>query len=199
MMIERIFAVILFFLLFPILLIIVCCIVIEGIFNTRAWGSVFYHEKRYSKGKLFTMYKFRTFYPVAITQKTKKGGFSSFEKKPENITNMGRLLRRYYLDELPQIINVIKGNMRFVGPRPLAEEYYQLHINHGNISKKELFAGWTGPWQSEKGHILSLEDMIRVENEYYYRINKLNGFQKIFYNSGIVLRTFKIIAEGKSI
>lgn len=77
-------------------------------------GPVFYRGERVGRfGKAFRIYKFRTM--VAGADKT---GASSTPEDDPRITKMGRVLRRYKLDELPQLINVLKGEMSFVGPRP---------------------------------------------------------------------------------
>ena len=77
-------------------------------------GSVFYRGERVGRfGKPFKIYKFRT-----MVADADKAGASSTPEDDPRITEMGRLLRRYKLDELPQLINVLKGEMSFVGPRP---------------------------------------------------------------------------------
>jgi len=77
-------------------------------------GPVFYKGRRVGRyGKPFSMYKFRTM----VLNADKLGGSSTPDDDPR-ITSVGRVLRRYKLDELPQLINVFKGEMSFVGPRP---------------------------------------------------------------------------------
>jgi lipopolysaccharide/colanic/teichoic acid biosynthesis glycosyltransferase len=77
-------------------------------------GHVFYKGRRVGRhGKPFSMYKFRTM----VLNADKLGGSSTPDDDPR-ITSVGRMLRRYKLDEVPQLINVFKGEMSFVGPRP---------------------------------------------------------------------------------
>lgn len=77
-------------------------------------GSIFYRGKRIGRyGKPFKIYKFRTM----VINAEKLGGPSTADDDPR-ITKFGRFLRKYKLDELPQLINVLKGEMSFVGPRP---------------------------------------------------------------------------------
>lgn len=82
-------------------------------------GPAFYNQKRVGKdNKIFTCFKFRTMY-----LESDKKGFTPTEKDDQRITPIGRLLRKTNIDELPQIINVLLGDMSFVGPRPHALAY----------------------------------------------------------------------------
>lgn len=122
-------------------------------------GPILYSGKRYGhKGKVFAAYKFRTM--VADAEKRidsvkalndTKGAFFKAKKDPR-VTRVGRFLRRYSLDEFPQFLNVLRGEMSVVGPRPLAlttGEVEELERNFGETAKKRanLLPGITGLWQ----------------------------------------------------
>ncbi len=86
-------------------------------------GSVFFRQTRVGQnGKLFKIYKFRTM----VEDAEKLGALVTREKDPR-ITKIGKLLRKYKLDELPQLINVLKGEMSLVGPRPEVPKYVKLY------------------------------------------------------------------------
>jgi len=86
-------------------------------------GPVFFKAQRTGRyGKPFKMYKFRTM----VVDAEKLGGSSTAENDPR-LTKVGRFLRKYEFDELPQLINVLMGEMSFVGPRPEVEEYTRLY------------------------------------------------------------------------
>lgn len=86
-------------------------------------GPVFYRGRRVGRfGRPFRIYKFRTM----VVNAESIGGSSTSENDPR-ITRAGNILRRYKLDELPQLINVLIGDMSFVGPRPEVEEYTRLY------------------------------------------------------------------------
>ena len=92
-------------------------------------GSVFYISKRSGrKGRFFNFYKFRSMYNNAdihkesLRHRSEVGGPVFKIRNDPRITSIGRFLRRYSLDELPQLINVLKGDMSLVGPRPLPVE-----------------------------------------------------------------------------
>ena len=89
---------------------VVCAVLIKW----DSTGPVYYRAPRVGRRrKLFTMYKFRTM----VTDADKRGGSSTPDDDPR-ITRVGHFLRRYKLDELPQLINVLTGDMSLVGPRP---------------------------------------------------------------------------------
>lgn len=86
-------------------------------------GSIFFRQIRVGKdGKGFRIYKFRTM----IVNAEKMGIITIGERDPR-ITNSGYFLRKYKLDELPQLINVLKGEMSFVGPRPEVRKYVEMY------------------------------------------------------------------------
>jgi len=85
-------------------------------------GPVFYRGERVGlNGRLFRIYKFRTM--IVDAEKT---GVSSTSDDDPRITRIGKFLRKYKLDELPQLINVLKGEMSFVGPRPEVKKFTDL-------------------------------------------------------------------------
>jgi lipopolysaccharide/colanic/teichoic acid biosynthesis glycosyltransferase len=103
--------------LFPILLIIALLIKVDSP------GSVFYRGTRTGmNGKVFQIFKFRTMVPNA----DKLGGLSTAKDDPR-VTKIGKVLRRHKLDELPQLFNVLKGEMSIVGPRPEMPDYTALY------------------------------------------------------------------------
>jgi len=113
--IEFIFAIILTILFLPVMLLISIMI------KLTSRGSVIYKQQRIGKnGRVFILYKFRTMIPEAESDGPKWA-----EEQDERVTIIGRFLRRTHLDELPQLINVIKGDLSFVGPRPERPEFVE--------------------------------------------------------------------------
>jgi len=108
-------------------------------------GPVLFAQKRVGlHGKLFTMYKFRT-----MTVETSAYDFSPRAGSDSRVTRAGRFLRRTSLDELPQLINVIRGEMSLVGPRPempfIVEQYGPLED-----ARHKVKPGMTGIWQTSR-------------------------------------------------
>jgi len=116
-------------------------------------GSVFYRGKRVGfHGKPFRIFKFRTM----VTNAEKLGGPSTADDDPR-ITKTGRLLRKYKLDELPQLINVLKGEMSFVGPRPEVQHYVDMFTEEEKaiLNVRPGITDWASLWNPDEGAILA--------------------------------------------
>ena len=126
-MIKRLFDII--FSLFGLILVSFLLLVIAFLIKRESPGPAFYRGERIGKdGKSFKIFKFRTMVPEA----EKLGGPSTALNDPR-LTKIGKFLRTYKLDELPQLINILKGEMSFVGPRPQVKEYVQLYNEEEKI------------------------------------------------------------------
>ncbi|KFF58387.1 polyprenyl glycosylphosphotransferase, partial [Cryobacterium sp. MLB-32] len=133
-------------------------------------GPVVFRQKRVGlNGQIFTMLKFRSMVTDAEallaglqTQKRTEGNSVLFKMKNDpRVTSAGRILRRYSLDELPQLFNVLGGSMSLVGPRPPLEREvneYEKHVHRRFLVKP----GITGPWQVGGRSNLSWEDTVRL-------------------------------------
>lgn len=124
-LIKRFLDIILAVILLPFLFAII--IVIGPFIYLEDGGSIFYVSKRLGKrGKVFKMYKFRTMKENSKDIRNADG--STFNSKNDpRVTKIGRILRRTSIDELPQIINVLRGEMSFIGPRPDLPEHMMLY------------------------------------------------------------------------
>ena len=136
-------------------------------------GSVFYRSRRVGKkGMVFDCLKFRTMHVgadeamegIAHLNERKGGPLFKIANDPR-VTPFGRFLRRYSLDELPQLLNVLKGEMSLVGPRPpIIQEYRQYQLGH--LRKLEVMPGITGLWQICARQDPSFESYIKYDLEY---------------------------------
>lgn len=169
----------------PILLVVACLIRLK-----MPGGSVLFKQKRVGQhGRLFTVYKFRSM-TVAGEGKT-----SIAAAEESRITPLGEKLRRYKLDELPELWNVLKGDMSFVGPRPDVPGYAdKLKGEDRNILK--LKPGITGPaslkYRNEEELLSNVSDPIAYNNDviypdkiklnlyYYYHYSFVKDIQMIF-------------------
>ena len=131
-------------------------------------GPIFYRQWRVGqRGRLFRMYKFRTMV-VDAEQKhhelmVAQAGLHKLENDPR-VTVIGKWLRKYSLDELPQLFNVLRGEMSLVGPRPWAL-YDALRLS--NKARLNALPGITGAWQVEgRSHVLDLEAVTKWDLDY---------------------------------
>ena len=156
--------------LLPIIIIVkISCLI------SKDYNSIFYTQTRIGKnGKEFKLYKFRSMIPNAdeVLKKILKNPIYKDEwernQKLENdprITKMGKILRKTSLDELPQMINVLKGDMSMIGPRPLVKG--ELDAHHGNHAIYESVRPGISGWWAVNGRSATTYEK-RLELEYYY-------------------------------
>jgi lipopolysaccharide/colanic/teichoic acid biosynthesis glycosyltransferase len=172
-------------------------ILIAGCIMLASPGPALYRQKRIGRGgKSFTFLKFRTMHPNsdvgshrAHLEKLIKGGAAPMnkldEKRDPRIIRGGGFLRKTSLDELPQLVNVLRGEMSLVGPRPCipyeAKMYLRWHAN-----RFDSLPGMTGLWQVSGKNKLSFEQMIRLDITYTKRAS-------LALDLGILLRTLPTV------
>ena len=148
-------------------------------------GDVFYRAERIGKaGKPFLMWKFRTMLTGADRM-----GPGLTEHGDPRITRVGSVLRRLSLDELPQLLNVLAGEMSLVGPRPEIAEIVDTYTPHQRLALSVL-PGITGLSQINGRDDLPVEDKVAFDLEY------VNGFSLIM-DLKIVLKTIPAIISGR--
>ena len=116
-------------------------------------GVAFYRGVRVGRyGKPFHMLKFRTL----VVDAEQIGGSSTADDDPR-VTRVGKLLRKYKLDELPQLINVLKGDMSLVGPRPEVPHYVQMFTDEEQaiLSVRPGITDWATLWNPDEGAVLA--------------------------------------------
>jgi lipopolysaccharide/colanic/teichoic acid biosynthesis glycosyltransferase len=116
-------------------------------------GPVFYRGERVGRhGKIFRIYKFRT-----MVVNAEKIGGSSTSDDDARITRVGKRLRKFKLDELPQIINVLKGEMSFVGPRPEVKHYVAMFTEEEKaiLGVRPGITDWASLWNPDEGALLA--------------------------------------------
>jgi len=138
-------------------------------------GPVLYSDARIGLGEQeFRMLKFRTMFDGADRQKealeqTNEAGGALFKiREDPRVTQVGRFLRRFSLDEIPNVINVLRGEMSLVGPRPLPTRDFQL-LEPWHRRRYNVLPGMTGLWQVSGRSDLSFDDLVRLD--FYYLEN----------------------------
>lgn len=135
-------------------------------------GPVFYKQVRVGKnGRQFEMYKFRSMIINADQLLDKLKGQNEVEgamfkmKHDPRITNIGHYLREHSLDELPQLVNVLKGDMSLVGPRPPLPSEVEQYTDYDR-QRLYVIPGCTGLWQATKRNDVGFDDMVKLDLEY---------------------------------
>lgn len=159
-------------------------------------GCPFYFSRRYGKnGKIFHMYKFRSMYKGAdkaageLREKNEVDGPIFKIRKDPRITRVGRFLRRYSLDELPQILNVIKGDMSLVGPRPLPIDQIERE-DLRQLKRLGVKPGITGLWQIRGRSDISFQRLLKWDIWY------INNWS-FWLDLNIILQTIPVVVKGK--
>ena len=163
-------------------------------------GPVFFRQTRMgANDRTFAMLKFRTMVVDADSRKheiahlnkhLRPGGDSRMFKVPDDprVTRVGRVLRRYSIDELPQLINVLKGEMSLVGPRPLILDEDQ-HVHDWARSRLRLQPGMTGPWQVLGRANIPFQEMVTLDYFYVTSWSMLNDLRLLLQTVPAVART----------
>lgn len=159
-------------------------------------GQVIFKQKRMGfRGEPFTVYKFRTMRVANVCQDTEAVRRSAMTQDDDvRITKAGKFLRRTRLDELPQLFNIVKGQMSLIGPRPEAlslSEWYENEIpfyHYRHIIKPGL-TGWA---QVNQGHVTDVNDVREKLNLDFYYVKNYS----IWLDVLIILRTAAIMVTG---
>jgi lipopolysaccharide/colanic/teichoic acid biosynthesis glycosyltransferase len=120
-----------------------------------------------------------------------------YEADPANLTWAGRkLLKPWYLDELPQLLNVLRGDISLVGPRPWPPEMVRRQVAEGLDYRNRILAGLTGPAQVTKGEGIAYEDL---DSRYLQCRSTLSSWALVRYDLRILWRTAVVIARGEGL
>lgn len=139
-------------------------------------GPILFKQKRPGKdGKFFTVYKFRTMSTALVDKKGKE--LSDFER----MTKIGKILRKTSIDELPQLFNIIKGDMSFIGPRPLLTEYLDLYSPE-QMRRHDVLPGISGWAQVNGRNTLTWEQKFAYDI-YYVDHYSFSMDMKIFFKT----------------
>jgi len=178
-------------------------LVIASLIKLSSKGDVFYKQVRIGKaGKKFNLYKFRSMFDIPEGDEEHKKKVHEFilnsavtsknftkiinEKR---VTSLGKFLRRTSLDELPQLFNVIKGDMSLVGPRPCLPYEYEM-FDEWHKRRHTVLPGCTGVWQINGRGSVSFKDSIILDLYYVNNVTPWLDLQLIF-------KTFPVMITGK--
>jgi lipopolysaccharide/colanic/teichoic acid biosynthesis glycosyltransferase len=156
----------------------------------RDRGSWLYREVRISAGREFGLLKFRVLRSDVLARLRDDEHARMYEADSENLTWAGRrLLKPWYLDELPQLFNVLRGDMSLVGPRP-EEVRIVARYREPERFRLEMRPGITGPMQVHGRGELTFQERMAVEREYVENYSLSKDFR-------ILSRTLAVVLRGK--
>jgi exopolysaccharide biosynthesis polyprenyl glycosylphosphotransferase len=158
-------------------------------------GPVIYRSIRPGIGGLpFACLKFRTMYSdadlrqIELEEQNEKGGAIFKIRNDPRVTPVGRFLRRWSIDELPQLFNVLRGEMSLVGPRPLPQRDYD-RLEDWHRKRNLVLPGITGLWQVSGRSELDFDELVRLDFLYLERWS-------VFLDLSILLKTIPAVARA---
>ena len=181
-LLDIILSIILLVIFLPLILVVSLLIKLES------KGSIFFISDRVGKNnQIFKMIKFRTMY--FDTELVESNEIKDPNKK---LTNVGKILRRYSIDEIPQFLSVISGKMSIVGPRPALKSQLDLINKRTNLGIEKLKPGITGLAQ------INGRDMISIEKKVYYD-HVYTEKKNILLDLKIIFKTVKVVLFKKGV
>jgi lipopolysaccharide/colanic/teichoic acid biosynthesis glycosyltransferase len=186
----------------PIFLLIVMAITLEGLLVPRHRGPFFLTEPRGSEGEIFHLPKFRIIRMDAfksIRKQQKYQHIKPMEEDAQNLTRVGAALKKFYLDELPQLLSILKGEMSFVGPRPWPLEPYYEELETGIFRKRLIRPGLTGLVQANKG-VDPRPNEYTLDFAYIgFMHAEQSGWAKLLFDLRVLTHSTKTVSEGKGL
>jgi lipopolysaccharide/colanic/teichoic acid biosynthesis glycosyltransferase len=155
-------------------------------------GPVLFVQERFGQhGRVFRMYKLRTM--VANAEELKAATLDEHTKHfktldDPRITRVGKILRKSSIDELPQLFNVLRGDMSIVGPRPTSLHLVEYEPWHA--ARLEVRPGLTGPWQIDGRNQTTFDERVLMDIEYIQNLSLLRDLK-------LMARTVGVVVKGK--
>ena len=180
----------------PILALCALAIRVEGFLRREARGPVFFKEVRVAGGRRFELLKFRTLTASALEGLGEGPTHIAHLEKAGQMTFSGRWIKQWYLDELPQLINIVRGDMGLIGTRPWPAELYEEEMAKGITRKRDLPGGLVGPVQASKG---TRVDGLQLDLAYLELYRNGSGWALLKADVFILLRSLGVVAKHEGI
>ena len=165
-------------------------------------GPILLSEPRGSEGRVFGIPKFRIIRMDAYRRVSKEQKYlhiKPMERVPENLTTVGGFLKKFYLDELPQLFSILKGDMSFVGPRPWPLEPYYDELERGILRKKLIRPGLTGLVQANKGNPDSHDEWTLDYVYIGFMASSRSGWVKLGLDLKVLFWSLKTVLQAKGL
>jgi lipopolysaccharide/colanic/teichoic acid biosynthesis glycosyltransferase len=197
---DKAISVLLIVLLAPVFLVVLAALALDMLIVPGDRGGWLYRERRISRGQQFDLLKFRALRQPVLAELAHRGGHArQAEANPHNLTWVGRhLLKPWYLDELPQLLNVLKGEMSLVGPRPWPPAMVSEQAAAGLTYRSLVQAGWTGPAQVTKGAPDSASHA-SLDLAYTEACRSWNSRKLLRHDLAILTKTLPVLLRGQGL
>jgi lipopolysaccharide/colanic/teichoic acid biosynthesis glycosyltransferase len=194
---DKLIAILVLIFSLPIFLILKIAFIIEGILIPENNGPMFFYYNAVSAGRIIPKYKIRLIKMAFIDKEAAKNHdwiAYSAEWSPQSRTYIGRFVKKFYLDELPQFYSVLIGDMSIVGPRPLSVLHYERDLKQGNITRYLLRGGLLGLGHINKG----TAEMGNPSYEYEYvdEYLKRSSFGLLLLDLWVIWKGILVIVKG---
>lgn len=191
--------------LFGLILLLPFMIIVAVLIKLTSKGPIFYKQERLGRnGKKFKIIKFRT---MVVNAENMGTGLFVKTEEDDRITKVGKILRATSLDELPQLFNVLIGDMSLVGPRPPVPNHPYKYNEYSNLQRKRfsMRPGMTGLAQIMFRNSVPWDERIKVDVQYVENFNlildfkiMLKTFVKLFKRESIYLENYEIVKKKSS-
>jgi len=196
---DRGVAAVLLVLLSPLIALAGGAAALGGLLSRRDRGPLLYRERRISRGREFSLLKFRTLRRDVLERMAADEHARLYEADSANLTWAGRrVLKPWYLDELPQLVNVLRGEMSLVGPRPWPREMVDRQLEAGLDYRNRVPAGWTGPAQVQKGEV-ETDHYTELDLAYTEACTSSPGLALVRHDLAILWRTVRVMLRGEGL
>jgi lipopolysaccharide/colanic/teichoic acid biosynthesis glycosyltransferase len=141
--------------------------------------------------------KFRTLTSTALESLGEGPTHIATLERAGHVTRVGRWLRAWYLDELPQLWNIVRGDMFLIGTRPYPIELYEEELRAGITRKRDMPAGLIGPVQAHKG--VDDVDTVELDADYWEAFQRMSPWRLFLLDLSIVGRSLKVQLEHRGL
>ena len=197
---DRGVAALLIVVLSPLLLLALAVLAVDMLLVPGDRGRWLYRERRISRGREFNVLKFRVLREDVLAEIAKRDDTYArlYEKDHDNLTRAGRIVKRIYGDELPQLFNVLRGDISLVGPRPWPATMVDDQVARGHDYRLRVIAGWTGPAQVRKdSHAKS--QATSLDLEYVQLCRSLPGTQLLRHDLRVLRQSLLTMMRARGL
>jgi lipopolysaccharide/colanic/teichoic acid biosynthesis glycosyltransferase len=184
----------------PVFLVAVVLIGLDQLLVPGDRGRWLYRERRISRGREFDVLKFRVLREDVLAEIAAGAGKYArlYEADQVNLTRSGRIIKRIYADELPQVFNILRGDISLVGPRPWPVSMVEEQVAKGVDYRLRVMAGWTGPAQVRKD-TGAKSAATELDLEYIDLCRTLSGPQLVRHDIGVLRQSLRTVARARGL